>query len=325
MPAPGSAAARRVLPVWAGLLLAVFAGLLMPLQGRVNGGLSTAMDDGAGAATVSFATGLIVMTVLSFALPAGRRGLAQARAALRDRDFPRWYLLAGVLGAYLVLGQASAVPLIGVAVFTVAVVAGQTISGLVVDRIGFGPGGRRAVTARRLTAAVVMVLAVAWAVSPRMAPGSDGDPGPLLPVLLPFTAGLLMGFQQAMNGTQAARYGTPITATLFNFAAGALVLATAWAVKVLVGGGTASWPGEWWLYTGGLFGCIFIAIGAVLVRSLGVLVSGLCMIAGQLVGSLAIDLVLPAPGTIIAPATVLGTLVTLGAVVLASLPGRRPR
>ncbi|MDN6332575.1 MAG: DMT family transporter, partial [Micrococcaceae bacterium] len=74
---------------------------------------------------------------------------------------------------------------------------------------------------------------------------------------------------------------------------------------------------------GGVFGCVFIAIGALLVKSLGVLISGLCMIAGQLVGSLAIDLILPAPGTVIAVATLLGTLLTLAAVVLASVPAGR--
>ena len=59
-------------------------------------------------------------------------------------------------------------------------------------------------------------------------------------------------------------------------------------------------------------GCIFIGLGALLVRSLGVLVTGLGMIAGQLLGSLGLDLLVPAPGTVVALPTVLGTLLTLG-------------
>jgi transporter family-2 protein len=70
-------------------------------------------------------------------------------------------------------------------------------------------------------------------------------------------------------------------------------------------------------------GCVFIGLGALLVRSLGVLVTGLGMIAGQLLGSLALDVVLPAPGTVVAPATVLGTILTLAAIVLATLPWPR--
>jgi transporter family-2 protein len=47
------------------------------------------------------------------------------------------------------------------------------------------------------------------------------------------------------------------------------------------------------------------------------------MIAGQLLGSLALDVVLPAPGTVVAPATVLGTILTLAAIILATRPGPR--
>jgi transporter family-2 protein len=47
------------------------------------------------------------------------------------------------------------------------------------------------------------------------------------------------------------------------------------------------------------------------------------MIAGQLLGSLGLDLLFPAPGTVVAAATVLGTLLTLAAIVLATLPWPR--
>lgn len=60
-----------------------------------------------------------------------------------------------------------------------------------------------------------------------------------------------------------------------------------------------------------------------LVRSLGILLTGLGMIAGQLLGSLALDIVLRSPGSHVASATVLGTLLTLAAIVVATLPWPR--
>jgi transporter family-2 protein len=132
-----------------------------------------------------------------------------------------------------------------------------------------------------------------------------------------------MSFQQAMNGTATVHYGTPIAATLVNFVAGTVVLWTAWGIKVAVAGPGSPLPGEWWYYIGGPMGCVFIGLGALLVRSLGVLVTGLGMIAGQLLGSLGLDLLVPAPGTIVAPATVLGTVLTLAAIILATLPWPR--
>ena len=318
------------LPLPVGLLIAVSAGLLVPVQGRINGALGTALADGLAAAVVSFSTGLALMLVISLVLPKGRAGLAEVLPALRERRFPRYYVLAGAIGALFVFAQSFTVGLLGVALFTVAAVTGQTLSGLLVDRMGIGPAGKRPLTGIRVIGSVLTVAAVAWAVSPRFAAGtgSAGAPGTdplqlLVPVLLPVLAGFLMSFQQAMNGTATVHYRTPITATLVNFIAGSIVLWIAWLIKLAAAGPGNGLPGEWWYYLGGPMGCVFIAVAAFLVRGLGVLITGLGMIAGQLLGSLGLDLALPAPGTVVALPTVLGTLLTLAAIVLASLPWSR--
>jgi bacterial/archaeal transporter family-2 protein len=320
------------LPLLAGLPLAVGSGLAIPVQGRINGALGARLDDGIAASVVSFSTGLLLMILISLVLPRGRAGLASILPAVRSRAFPRIYVLAGGIGALFVFAQSFTVGILGVALFTVATVTGQTLSGLLVDRLGIGPAGKKSVTGIRIIGCVLTIAAVAWAVSPRFSATAGGtgggapDAGPsalLLPLLLPVLAGFLMSFQQAMNGTATVHYGTPIAATLVNFVAGSLVLWTAYGIKLAVAGPGNPLPGEWWYYVGGPMGCVFIGLGALLVRSLGVLVTGLGMIAGQLLGSLALDLILPAPGTVVAPATVLGTILTLAAIVLATLPWPR--
>lgn len=310
---------HRRLPLIVGLPMAVATGLFIPIQGRINGALGVALGDGIGAAVVSFSTGLLVMTVISLALPRGRAGLARILPAVRERQFPPYYVMAGCIGALFVFAQSFTVGLLGVALFTVAAVTGQTLSGLLVDRMGIGPAGKRPITGIRVLGSVLTVAAVAWAVSPRFSAGESGLQL-LVPVMLPLLAGFLMSFQQAMNGTATVHYGTPIAATLVNFIAGAALLWMAWLIKLAVAGAGNPLPAQWWYYLGGPLGCIFIGIGALLVRSLGVLVTGLGMIAGQLLGSLGLDLILPVPGTVIALPTVLGTILTLGAIVLATLP-----
>ncbi|SDK69043.1 transporter family-2 protein [Arthrobacter sp. ov407] len=310
------------LPLVAGLSMAVATGLLIPVQGRINGALGVALGDGIGAAVVSFSTGLVVMTAISLALPKGRAGLARVLPAVRERQFPPFYVLAGCIGAFFVFAQSFTVGLLGVALFTVAAVTGQTLSGLLVDRMGIGPAGKRPITGIRVLGSVLTVAAVAWAVSPRFSAG-ESVLQLLVPVMLPLLAGFLMSFQQAMNGTATVHYGTPIAATLVNFIAGGALLWAAWLIKLAVAGAGNPLPAQWWFYLGGPLGCIFIGIGALLVRSLGVLVTGLGMIAGQLLGSLGLDLILPVPGTVISLPTVLGTVLTLGAIILATLPWPR--
>src|SRR6478735_7156197 len=191
---------HRRLPLIVGLPMAVATGLFIPIQGRINGALGVALEDGIGAAVVSFSTGLVVMTVISLALPRGRAGLARILPAVRERQFPPYYVLAGCIGALFVFAQSFTVGLLGVALFTVAAVTGQTLSGLLVDRMGIGPAGKRPITGIRVLGSVLTVAAVAWAVSPRFAAGgAGGAPGTdplqlLIPVLLPVLAGFLMSF-----------------------------------------------------------------------------------------------------------------------------------
>lgn len=310
------------IPAAVGLPIAVVAGVLMPLQGRVNGALGVRLGDSLAAALVSFGTGLILMTVLTFVLPKGRQGLRLLAGQVRDRRIPAWYLLSGLIGAFYVVGQAATIGLLGVALFTVAVVAGSMLSGLAVDRIGFGPAGRRRITPARALATVLTLAAVVWAVSPRLA-AVPAIAVLLLPLLMPFFGGLMQAPQQAVLGSMATAARTPLISTFVNFLGGGIMLLAVWIVKIAVAGVGAPLPADWWYYLGGPLGCLFVAVGSVLVRSIGVLLMGLAIIAGQLLGSLALDAVLPLPGTAILPQTILGTLLTLLAVVVATLPWPR--
>lgn len=310
--------------VWAGLiLLTLVAGCAIPGQGRINAALASETGDAYFAAATSVSAGLLLMLVVALLTRPGRGTLRAVGPAFRRGDVRWWHLLAGCAGGYFVLTQTLTIGMIGVAVFTVAMVTGLTVGGLLWDRIGLGPGGRKRLNIFRIAGAVITVLAVIWAVSPQLEVTDQGWAWLLL-VLLPFSGGFLNAGQQALNGRQTSAYGSPIPATLFNFIFGTLVLLLAWGVKLLVAGPMpAAPPTEWWFYIGGPLGCVLIGLGAVLVTKVGVLLTAMGMIAGQLIGSLLLDLILPAPGSLVTTATVLGTLLTLVAVVVASVPDMR--
>jgi transporter family-2 protein len=108
------------------------------------------------------------------------------------------------------LAQTSFVTSVGIAIYTVAVVTGQTVSGFVVDRIGLGPGGKRAVTALRVLAVILTVGAVFWAVSPRIS-GSPDPVAMLIPLALVVLAGVLVTF--SARGEQQNRRAGPVPDT----------------------------------------------------------------------------------------------------------------
>ncbi len=305
-----------------GLVIAVVAGLGMAAQSRVNGELGGRLDDVVLAAVISFGTGLLLLLLTLVFSARMRAGLVRVVPALRAGVLRPWHCLGGFAGATFVLGQAGTVTLIGVAMFTVGVVAGQTVSGLAVDRFGLGPAGARALTWPRGLGAALMVAAVGVAVSGDLV---DADVERVWALVLPVLAGTGMAVQQAFNGRVGEAVGSPLTAALVNFTAGTTLLAVAWVVSLLFFGNAApdTLPGEPALYLGGAIGVVFIAVAAVLVSWTGVLLFGLASVAGQLIGSVVIDHVAPATEGGVHATTLLGCAVALVAVAVAAVGGRR--
>ena len=300
------------------LLVAAFAtGVLVALQSRINGELGQKLDDGFVAATISFGSGFLILAIASLFWRPGRVGVGRVVAAVRSRGIPWWYVVGGAAGAFFVLSQSLVVGLVGVALFTVGVVAGQTVSSLLVDRRGLGSMGAKPVTWQRLVGAIVALLAVVLAASSEL----RGDL-PFWVLLIPFLAGLGVGWQQAVNGQVRAIAGSAFTATFGNFLVGALVLLVGAVIHTAIAGWPAHFPATPWLYLGGLVGIAFIAAQTIIVRTTGVLLMGLAVLSGQLVTAVVFDLVAPVEAHAIAPLTIVGAGLTLVAVVIAAIPGR---
>jgi transporter family-2 protein len=298
-----------------GVALAVIAGVAVSVQSRINGELGHRLNDGIAAAVVSFGSGLIVLLLIS---PRMRPGLRNLRNAVRSGSLRWWNCLGGVCGAFLVVTQGITVATIGVAVFTVAMVAGQTASSLAVDRAGLVPGGPHPITRTRAVAAFLCVIAVLIAVADRF-----GDPTALGLAILPALGGVGIAWQQGVNGLVRQSAGSALPATLINFATGTAALLIAFAADLALRGLPHQFPSEIWLYCGGVFGLVFIPIATIIVGRIGVLLMGLSMIAGQIVGAVAIDSVAPTNSGKPTTETVIGAALALVAILLAGRPSPR--
>lgn len=299
---------------------AVLVGVLTAAQARINGQLGLRLGDGFVAAVISFGSGLLALIVLSVLSPTGRRGFARLSEGVRRRTIPWWMLAGGAAGALTVATQGLAVAVIGVSLFTVGVVAGQTLSGLLLDRVGYGPAGVVAVTMPRLIGGALALVAVAISLQ-----GGVLDRVPAWMLVLPFLAGVGIAWQQATNGRLRQRVGTPLTATLVNFIGGTVILAAAAVVHVALVGVPAALPAEPWLYLGGVIGVAYIFMSAALVVHTGVLLLGLGAVAGQLVTAFALDALWPpdaGPGWQIELVMI---LVAGAGVVVAAAPWRARR
>ena len=300
------------------VVLAVAIGSLNALQARVNGELGFLTGDGYVAALISISSGLAIVGSVMVFSPRGRQGLGRVGAALRRRELAWWHVLGGVSGAYYAIAQTLTGVLLGVALFSVAIVAGQTATSLLMDRWGVGPGGKFPLTIPRVVGTVLVLVAVIVAVGGQV----DAD-APVLWAWMPLLAGAGMGWQLAVNGRVRVAADSVLSATFLNFAIATVLLAAIVGVRFIFSGEIPPIPTNPLLYTGGVLGAMFIAGSALVVKRIGVLVLGISVVAGQLMGALAIDVVLPSPLHPLTWITVVGVAIALVAVALSGWPTKK--
>lgn len=303
--------------------LAAISGVMIALQARANGELSHLIGSGVQAALVSFGSGLLIIAVIAIFNPSIKAGARNLRGAVARRELPKWTLFAGALGGSFVAVQTHIVPLIGVAIYSVASIAGQTAASLVVDRIGLTGGGKKHITPRRIAAALFTVFAVFISVFDRL----DARNLSIFAVFLGCVAGAIVGVQRALNGQINEHSHQSFTTSLLNFIMGTTFLVVFLSLLIALGP-TELVPlpaGPWWIYTGGVIGVIYIAFTSTIVQHLGVLTFTLFSVGGQLVGSLLIDFYSPTEGVQVSAYLVAGIVMTYFGVLVGGVNNSQSR
>lgn len=301
-------------------VVTVVLGVVIALQSRVNGQLSALTGTGLFPAWWTMLTGLLVLVCIVVLHRASRQGIVTVIAELRAGRLPWLTLTGGVFGGLFLLTQAITVPLVGVAVFSVGVVAGQTFGSLLVDRLGISASGIAHITVNRVIASILAVLAVFVAISNRL----ETTSGALAYAALAFLAGAVIAPQQAANGRIAVAARSPFAAALVNFAGGVVMLSVILAAALSLWQLSVHdpWGAPLWTYAGGLLGLSIIAGAAWVVPALGVLVFSLLSVLGQLSGALVLDLVAPTEGTSVGWQLFAGVAMTALAIFVGAAPWR---
>ena len=300
-------------PTRAALVIGICAGGALATQIRINATLGERLGSSLLAAFVSFGSGLAVMLVVVAVRPATRRGLRRLRA----ERLAAWNYLSGVGGAVAVTTFIVVVPTIGVAVFAIAAVTGQLVGGLIVDRLGFSPAGRRRITGPRLAGVTIAIVGVAVTQLDK----SFGEIAVGM-IAVAFVVSVIGAFQIALNGRLIRAAHDAYAATTVHTAVAAITTGVFLGIAAMTNGvATDTWPAQWWLYLGGVAGVLFVAGMTIGARSLDVLRVALAVNGGQLAGALVIDAFMPGGPGVSAPLLV-GAGLTFVAVAVASTPQR---
>lgn len=305
---------------WWGLIaLAFVVSTANSLQARVNGAASEEINHPVVGAMMSVGGGFVIATALWLLFPGGRKAARRLFSADARRSLRNWHYFAGFGGGIFIFGQALVVPQVGVSVYMIAVVTGQTLGSLWVDHIGLGPAGKKRVTLLRIFAGSLAVSGVIISAIGRQ----DAASLALAGVAYGLGAGVATSVQYALNGRISQAISSALVTSSLNFAMGFTLLTVFLLVDWLLLGRSAVAPPSLFeepqLWLGGPLGILFIATATIFVRHLGVLVFAVVSVLGQLVGALALDVVFPTKGADVGPLLLVGLVVVAIGVVLASL------
>jgi bacterial/archaeal transporter family-2 protein len=311
----------RTPSVWV-VVASILVGALLPIQARLNGELAHRWGVGLAPPLVSFGSGWLITSVVVVCWLPARRGLRRLVSSWWTGRIPRWFVIAGTLGTVLVLCQGLGLGYTGVAIFTITVIAGQAVSGLVIDARGVAGVARRPASRRRMAGVGLVLLGAALSVVPSML--STRHLWQMsVAVAAYLVGGLCIGLQQAINGTVGRVATSVMAATWVSFGVGTLFLALVCGISVLLFGGWELTPEPPWLFLGGLLGVVFVASASWLVQRGGALLFALSATAGQLGASLGLDAFLPSAGRPIEVGSVLAAVIVLAAVVLTAQGPKR--
>jgi transporter family-2 protein len=132
-------------------------------------------------------------------------------------------------------------------------------------------------------------------------------------VVLAFVAGGLVGVSRQLNGRLAVSTSA-LFASFCNHLVGFLLLT---AIGLVIGGllRDGAFAGPWYIYFGGPVGVVFVALSSWIIGQIGATRSTMLIIAGQVLGGVALDWVLT--GKPISPAAVCGIFLIVCGVLVA--------
>lgn len=276
------------------IILGLLSGIVQPVQTTINGRLKKSVGSAIRATQFSMLVSLTTVVVLLAVTKIGYKLPIKSIAAE-----PFWIWCTGILGMSVMVLSIMVFAKLGAVQAAILPASGQIIMGLIIDNFGLFKSNVRDLSLLRGIGAILVILGIITLAKARFGDEAQKASNDKLtiPVLIAYQAlGLLAGMfsssQMAINARLQALTGNVLSATFFNCAmcniTGLLIV----TVLVLIGrekrlGHVEKKP--YWMWTGGVFGVLFILGGIFATRRLGLGQSMTISLIGISIGGILID------------------------------------
>jgi transporter family-2 protein len=136
------------------IFIAFLVGILLPIQGGINSKLASFLTHPLQAGWVSFAGGLVCLTLLVIGLGRPLPKLAQVTAT------PSALFIGGLLGVCVVMSAVYLMPRIGAATFLAALITGQLVCSIFMDHFGILGVPVQSISVLRAAGAALLLVGV---------------------------------------------------------------------------------------------------------------------------------------------------------------------
>eukprot|EP00924_Labyrinthula_sp_SR-Ha-C_P016834 snap_masked-scaffold_6-processed-gene-15.56-mRNA-1 protein AED:1.00 eAED:1.00 QI:0/-1/0/0/-1/1/1/0/396 len=296
----------NIVDIIAGFIL----GFLLPIQAAINATLLGPLESDTAPGFVSFGTGFIFLALFLPVQPVEKDGekkitLKSPKKIFSKENFELYknvssylYLIPGLVGAGLVVISPLVGNAVGYSLFFVSAIAGQVISALIVDAIGFQGLPVTKPTKYRIASLALVVVGALMTVLDGLdttLEAANVSTGELLGyVFLSVFSGSFGGLQAPMlvKFTRQMKTLPNRSAWYIQGTAALWVGLISWLIALgsdtpINFQGLSGLP--FWKFMGGPVGTSFAFISIILAPRLGMGMLAALMIAGQLIGSLCID------------------------------------
>lgn len=288
------------IPLWAAVVLAVLVvliGCIMIVQTAVNSRLGAYIGSGLFSSCANMVIGSILLAfVLIFSRDGLFRGWAFENKITGQKYVRRWYdYLGGTCGAVYATIAIIVSPLIGFALYAPISVSGQIVVSVYLDHIGFLGAPKKPFGILKAIALIVLFAGLGLMIYQASHTSSVSKGEAVYLAFISLLAGFSMPLQTSINANLAKKLsGQRIRATFVSFLA-ALVTVLAVSLVLLAvyvhnGRHVMDFHGTtWWMYMGGVIGCVHVYAGIKLAPIIGLAGFFVCVIAGQMAFSLILD------------------------------------
>lgn len=268
------------------ILLGILGGMAVPLQTSVNNELSKFTRAVFVTSFYSFLIGMIALFAVNLFINPGNF----SPVFFNNQNYSYIWFLGGLLGVVFLTGNIILLPRIGAALTVIVTVTGQMIIGLLIDTFGWFEAAPQDFHFMHFAGVSLLIIGVIYMnANKNIGVGRRHSRGW---IFLGLFTGMLPPVQTAVNSALSQETGSAVFATFISFLVGTVILFLLSLTihrKVtfrLKNEGMTIRP---WHFLGGILGATYVAVNIILMPHLGVTLTMMAAIFGQIIMGLLID------------------------------------